>query len=99
MALKWGIYGSGNICTSFVNALQASPNDEHKVIAVAARKEENARRFADKYSIGKAYGGGYQQLATDPDVGKYIWGRKAACRILLRAIRNFERDDYGNWMM
>ena len=71
MALKWGICGSGIICKSFVNALQASPRDEHKVVAVAARKEENAREFADKFSIGKAYGG-YQQLATDPDVGKYL---------------------------
>ncbi|XP_072016274.1 trans-1,2-dihydrobenzene-1,2-diol dehydrogenase-like [Amphiura filiformis] len=87
MALKWGICGSGRICQSFVNALQSSPTEEHKVEAVAARSEENARQFADKNKIGKAYGG-YQNLAKDADVDVVYVGivnseHLSACELML----------------
>jgi len=43
------------------------PPGEHQVVAVAARKLEDAEKFASKHSIPKAYGG-YKELAQDAAV-------------------------------
>lgn len=40
-----------------------------QVVAVAARKLEDAEEFARKHSICRAYGS-YEELARDPDVGQ-----------------------------
>ena len=44
-----------------------------QIVAVAARKLENAKEFCEKISALRAYGS-YQELAKDPDVGEYGWG-------------------------
>lgn len=41
-----------------------------QVVAVAARKLEDAEEFARKHSICRAYGS-YEELARDPDVGQW----------------------------
>lgn len=41
-----------------------------QVVAVAARKLEDAQEFAKKHSIPRAYGG-YEELAKDPDIGEF----------------------------
>ena len=70
MATRWGIASTGNISHDFTNAmLGVLPAEEHQVVAVAARKLEDAQKFAIKHGIDmdKAYGE-YSALATDPDV-------------------------------
>lgn len=42
-----------------------------QVVAVAARKLEDARDFAQKHNILRAYGS-YEELARDPDIGEII---------------------------
>lgn len=40
-----------------------------QVVAVAARKLEDAQDFAQKHNILRAYGS-YDELARDPDIGE-----------------------------
>lgn len=40
-----------------------------QVVAVAARKLEDAQVFAQKHNILRAYGS-YEELARDPDIGE-----------------------------
>lgn len=42
-----------------------------QIVAVAARKLDNAQEFAKKHSIPRAYGS-YKELATDPDIGEFM---------------------------
>lgn len=67
MTLKWGILGCGKISSDFVNALTSFTEDQHKVVACAARSLESAKEFSEKYGITKAYGS-YQELVSDPEV-------------------------------
>ena len=71
MALRWGICGCGVISSLFVGAVQNPPGDEHRVVAVAAREQKDAKIFAETFDINlsKAYEG-YEKLAKDPEVGK-----------------------------
>lgn len=64
--IKWGILGCGGIANTFARAVkEAVP--EGTLVACAARSEDRARSFADKYGIEKHYGS-YQELVNDPDV-------------------------------
>lgn len=72
MILRWGIASAGKISNDFVNALQVYPESSHKVVAVAAKALDRAQEFANKFKIPKAYEG-YQALATDPEIGIYIF--------------------------
>uniref|UniRef100_A0A3B3C9E1 Trans-1,2-dihydrobenzene-1,2-diol dehydrogenase n=1 Tax=Oryzias melastigma TaxID=30732 RepID=A0A3B3C9E1_ORYME len=65
--LRWGICSAGRISHDFAVALKTLPAEEHQVVAVAARKLEDAEEFARKHSICRAYGS-YEELARDPDV-------------------------------
>jgi len=65
--LRWGIASAGLICHDFTTAMGTHPPGEHQVVAVAARKLEDAEKFASKHSIPKAYGG-YKELAQDAAV-------------------------------
>jgi len=65
--LRWGIASAGLICHDFVNAIGTHPQGEHEVVAVAARKLEDAQKFASKHSIAKAYGS-YKELSQDSSV-------------------------------
>ncbi|KAF6731042.1 Trans-1,2-dihydrobenzene-1,2-diol dehydrogenase [Oryzias melastigma] len=67
MATRWGICSAGRISHDFAVALKTLPAEEHQVVAVAARKLEDAEEFARKHSICRAYGS-YEELARDPDV-------------------------------
>ncbi|XP_068616374.1 trans-1,2-dihydrobenzene-1,2-diol dehydrogenase-like [Brachionichthys hirsutus] len=67
MAVKWGVCGAGKISHDFNVALKTLPPGDHQVVAVAARKLEDAQRFAKKHSIPRAYGS-YEELARDPGV-------------------------------
>uniref|UniRef100_A0A3Q0R2T5 Trans-1,2-dihydrobenzene-1,2-diol dehydrogenase n=1 Tax=Amphilophus citrinellus TaxID=61819 RepID=A0A3Q0R2T5_AMPCI len=67
MATRWGICSAGKISHDFTVALKTLPPEDHQVVAVAARKLEDAQEFAKKHSISKAYGS-YEELARDPDV-------------------------------
>lgn len=67
MALKWGILSCGKISSDFVAALTAYTEDQHKVVACAARSLDSAKEFATKFGIPKAYGS-YHDLVSDPEV-------------------------------
>lgn len=69
MALKWGIASVGKISHDFVNALGTLSDDDHQVVAVAARDLGRAQEFAERFGVSKtkAYEG-YTKLAEDPDV-------------------------------
>ncbi|XP_013881000.1 trans-1,2-dihydrobenzene-1,2-diol dehydrogenase [Austrofundulus limnaeus] len=67
MATRWGICSAGKISHDFTVALKTLPAEDHQVVAVAARKLEDAQGFASKHSIPKAYGS-YEELARDPDI-------------------------------
>lgn len=69
MALRWGVAGAGRISHDFVVAVGTYPSSDHKFVAVAARSDESARKFAADHDIPKSYGG-YLGLAKDNDVGK-----------------------------
>lgn len=66
--LRWGIASAGKISNDFCVALTTLPAEHHKVVAVAARSEESAKEFAERFNISSYYGG-YEKLAADPDVG------------------------------
>ena len=66
--LRWGIASAGLISHDFTNAVVGVlPGDQHRVVAVAARRKEDAEAFALKHNIPRSYGD-YAELAEDPDV-------------------------------
>ncbi|XP_026233422.1 trans-1,2-dihydrobenzene-1,2-diol dehydrogenase [Anabas testudineus] len=67
MATRWGICSAGKISHDFTVALKTLPAEDHQVVAVAARKLEDAQEFAKKHNISRAYGS-YEELARDPDI-------------------------------
>ena len=68
MATRWGIASAGRISHDFTNAIVGVlPGEDHQVIAVAARKLEDAEKFASRHGIDRAYGD-YAALASDPDI-------------------------------
>ncbi|KAK8400698.1 hypothetical protein O3P69_002475 [Scylla paramamosain] len=67
MATRWGVISAGRISNDFVSAMQVLPKEEHQVAAVAARSLQDAKNFATKYGIEKAYGS-YSEVAKDPNV-------------------------------
>ncbi|XP_029953543.1 trans-1,2-dihydrobenzene-1,2-diol dehydrogenase [Salarias fasciatus] len=67
MATGWAICGAGKISHDFTVALRTLPAEHHRVVAVAARKLEDAQEFAKKHNIPQAYGS-YEELARDPNI-------------------------------
>lgn len=63
--VKWGIMGTGWIAERFVEDLQHVSSG--KAVAVGSRTLENARKFADKFQISRAYST-YEELLQDSDV-------------------------------
>ena len=63
--VRWGVLATGGIAGKFVADLAELPDAE--VVAVASRSTESAERFAERYGIGRAYGG-WAALAEDPEV-------------------------------
>lgn len=67
MALKWAIYSVGRISNDFVNAMQTLNQNDHQIVAVAARDLSRAEDFAKRFDIPTAYSS-YVELAKDPNV-------------------------------
>ncbi|XP_029313328.1 trans-1,2-dihydrobenzene-1,2-diol dehydrogenase [Cottoperca gobio] len=92
MATRWGICGAGMISHDFTVALKTLPPEDHQVVAVAARKLEDAQEFAKKHSISRAYGS-YKELARDPDIDVVYVGvihphHLSTCLIFMNAKKN-----------
>jgi predicted dehydrogenase len=63
--VRWGIISAGNIANTFAADITHVPNAT--LVAVAARREADARHFAERHGIGRAYGG-YDRLLDDEEV-------------------------------
>ncbi|XP_071485186.1 trans-1,2-dihydrobenzene-1,2-diol dehydrogenase-like [Diadema antillarum] len=63
--LRWGICSAGRISQDFATVLSQVEN--HKVGAVAARSEQDARRLAERVGCATAYEG-YELLAADANI-------------------------------
>jgi len=63
--LRWGVVSTGRIAQQFCQDM--SFVDNGVLVAVAARKLEDAQEFAKKHNIEKAYQG-YQLLFDDPNI-------------------------------
>lgn len=69
--LRWGIASAGRISNDFCAALSTLSSEDHKIVAVAARSEESAKKFAEIFQIPKFYAG-YEKLAQDDEIGKLM---------------------------
>lgn len=67
---RFGVMGAGNISNKFCDA--AEKIEEVCVTAVAARSEERAREFAEKYEIHTYYGNYEEMLQKEKLDGVYI---------------------------
>lgn len=67
--LRWGIAGAGRISNDFCAALTTLSPDDHQIVAIAARSEESAKKFADVFKIPKFFEG-YEKLAMEQEIGK-----------------------------
>ena len=67
--LKFAILGCGHIATKMAAAVKALEKNGMGVecYAVASRSLDKAKKFADEYGFGRAYGS-YEELAKDADV-------------------------------
>ncbi|MET7314794.1 Gfo/Idh/MocA family oxidoreductase [Streptomyces thermoviolaceus] len=63
--VRWGILATGGIAAAFAADLTDLPDAE--LVAVASRREEPARAFAERFGIPRAYGS-WEELARDADV-------------------------------
>lgn len=66
--LRWAIASAGRISNDFCTAMSTLSPENHKIVAVAARNESNAKDFAQTFNIPKFYEG-YEKLAEDTEVG------------------------------
>ncbi|KAM3626296.1 uncharacterized protein V6R79_026416 [Siganus canaliculatus] len=92
MATKWGICSAGSISNDFTVALRCLPSADHQVVAVAARKLQDAQEFAQKHGISRAYGS-YEELARDPDIDVVYIGvihphHLSTCLLFMNAKKN-----------
>ncbi len=62
---RWGIIGAAKIAEKFTEGLKELPNAV--CYAIAARSEERAEAFRQKYGFEKAYGS-YEAMLADPQV-------------------------------
>lgn len=63
--IRWGILGTGNIASQFVEALLQTPGA--RVLSVGSRSLEKARSFANAHGIEKAYGS-YEELVSEGEL-------------------------------
>ncbi|XP_043952562.1 trans-1,2-dihydrobenzene-1,2-diol dehydrogenase-like isoform X2 [Gambusia affinis] len=92
MAIRWGICSAGRISHDFTVALKSRPAEDHQVVAVAARKLEDAQEFSRTHNISKAYGS-YEELARDPDIDVVYVGvihpyHLKACKLFTNSKKN-----------
>ena len=69
---RWGICSAGKISHDFVLCLKhlARADRTHEAVAVAARSDEDAKKFAEKHGISEHYGD-YAKLAENAEIGKH----------------------------
>ena len=67
LVLRWGIVSAGFISQDFCTALKSLNSDKHVLSAVAARKLDDAEKFAQKYNISRYYDS-YDKLFDDKEV-------------------------------
>jgi predicted dehydrogenase len=89
-SVRWGILATGGIAAAFTADLVDLPDAE--VVAVASRREDSARAFAERFGIPRAYGG-WEALAQDADIDVvYVAtphsAHRAAAGLCLEAGRN-----------
>jgi len=65
----WGIIGAGEISHDWAIAASTLPKDEHRVLAVAARNADRAKKFAELHKIPKVHNS-YEDLVKDPEIGQ-----------------------------
>lgn len=63
--LRWGILSAGLISHDFLAGFAHLPEEEHKVIAVAARNLENAEKLTKVHNVPKSY----EELVKDSEIG------------------------------
>ncbi|MFE9447896.1 Gfo/Idh/MocA family protein [Streptomyces sp. NPDC006739] len=63
--VRWGILATGGIAAAFTADLVDLPDAE--IVAVASRRPESARAFAERFGIDRAYGD-WEALARDEDI-------------------------------
>ncbi|MFG2358582.1 Gfo/Idh/MocA family protein [Streptomyces sp. NPDC048521] len=64
-SVRWGILATGGIAAAFAADLVDLPDAE--IVAVASRRPESARAFAERFGVERAYGD-WESLAADADV-------------------------------
>ena len=89
MVLNWGIVSAGFISQDFAEALYRLKSDKHVLRAVAARKLDDAAKFAARFEMPKHYDS-YDALFADPDVnivyvGSIISAHKDLCVRAMKA--------------
>ena len=67
LSLNWGIVCTGSISQDFATSLYHLKSDKHVLKAVAARRQEDAAKFAQRFEIAKHYGS-YDELFADPEI-------------------------------
>lgn len=67
MATKWGIVGAGKISHDFVTAMRTLPEEEHRLVAVAARERSRAEEFAAKHLVENVLNS-YEDIAKHEDI-------------------------------
>ncbi|WP_330340426.1 Gfo/Idh/MocA family protein [Streptomyces sp. NBC_00557] len=88
--VRWGILATGGIAAAFAADLVDLPDAE--IAAVASRRAESARAFAERFGAARAYGA-WESLAADPDIDVvYVAtphaAHRAAAGLCLAAGRN-----------
>ena len=63
--VRWGILGTGRIARQFAQDMEHVDNGE--LVAVAARKDEDAAAFAQQWQVPRSFAG-YESLLADPDI-------------------------------
>ena len=61
--LRWGIVGTGSIANGMASVMKTAARTE--LVAVASRKIETAREFANKHGIPGAFGSWAEMLASN----------------------------------
>lgn len=67
LILNWGIISTGLIAQDFCSALRHLNSDKQRLRAVGARYKEDAQKFAERFSIPRAYGS-YDEVFADTEV-------------------------------
>ncbi|MES4887497.1 Gfo/Idh/MocA family oxidoreductase [Streptomyces sp. NPDC096012] len=89
-SVRWGILATGGIAAAFAADLVDLPDAE--IVAVASRRPESARAFAERFGAERAYGD-WESLAADAEVDVvYVAtphsAHRAAAGLCLTAGRN-----------